>query len=334
MREKRDRMWQALKTAVTTGETSGTDTENDTSRPEHATGALQIWARQIENARQQTETAVTDLTVNFGDIVQKMDKSIADAQQAATALAGQAAKDGQLAEQQLSKVLDALREMQRSRDTLTAEISTIVAYTGELQKMAEDVKMIAFQTQMLSLNAAIEAAHAGERGQGFAVVAHEVQVLAKASREAGQNIHKRIGSITAALAKIGEHNSEVAGQDAEAIRGSEAHIQQVLERQRERAAEANAASDQSRAEHNAIKTDLEDSLVKLQFQDRVSQILAHVVQAMQAADAIPDLGEDAGDGDRTQRLEQMSNSYTTEEQRRIHAGLEAEAVAPREVDFF
>lgn len=325
-------MWQALKSAMSSGEIE--QDEPVTEAPAIATGALQIWARQIENARQQTESAITDLTVNFGDLVQKMDKSIADAQEAATALASQAAQDGQLSERQLSSVLDALREMQRSRDTLTAEIGTIVAYTGELQKMAEDVKMIAFQTQMLSLNAAIEAAHAGELGKGFAVVAHEVQVLAKASREAGQNIHKRIGSITSALAKIGEHNKEVSGQDAEAIRGSEAHIRQVLERQRERAAQADAAAGQSRAEHNAIKNDLEDSLVKLQFQDRVSQILAHVVQAMQAADAVPDLAAGGADGDDTQRLEQLASGYTTEEQRRIHAGLEAGTVAPRAVDFF
>jgi hypothetical protein len=57
----------------------------------------------------------------------------------------------------------------------------------------------------------------------------------------------------------------------------------------------------------------------LQFQDRVSQILAQVTQALRSGDA---------------PLERMAESYTTDEQRQIHEGLEAEAVAPREVTFF
>lgn len=325
-------MWQAIKSAVSSN-TADTDAAPAASSP--AGGALQIWARQVENARQQTESAITDLTVNFGDLVQKMDASMARAQQLAEAHASQAELDGQQSARELSQVLEALREMQRSRESLTAEIGSIVGFITELQRMAEDVKMIAFQTQMLSLNAAIEAAHAGELGKGFAVVAHEVQVLAKASREAGANIHKRIGSITDSLSRIGEHNQAVSGQDAAAIQLSGEHIRTVLDRQRERAQQSSATASEARDEHNDIKTGLEDSLVKLQFQDRVSQILAHVVQAMQEADAAPP-GAEPADLDATAqgRLEQMASGYTTEEQRRIHAGLEAETVAPRDVTFF
>jgi methyl-accepting chemotaxis protein len=301
-------------------------------------GALQIWARQVENARQQTEEAITDLTIRFGDIVQKMDTSIAASERQSASHAQEATLDGQQAEQNLSQVMAALREMQRGREALTAEISAIVSWIAELQRMAEDVKLIAFQTNMLSVNAAIQAAHAGEGGKGFAVVAHEVQILSKASRDTGQKIDQRVGAINATLRKIGEQNRSVGVHDAEAIASSEQGIQAVLERQRERTAQYTASASSSRAEHNAIKTHIEDALVQLQFQDRVSQILAQVVGAMQQADApVADLGAEDGPDDaqqQQQRLEAMASEYTTEEQRRIHAGLDAGTVAPREVTFF
>jgi methyl-accepting chemotaxis protein len=327
-------MWSVFKSAVARPQKASLPAPTPAAQ---ANGALTIWARQIENARQQTESAVTDLSLRFGDIVQKMDLGIARSQQESESHASEAAQDGHQAEKNLSQVITALREIQHSRDVLTAEISSIVAYTSELQKMAEDVKMIAFQTNMLSLNAAIEAAHAGEAGKGFAVVAHEVQMLSKASRDTGQNINQRIESITGALKKIDEHNKSVNGFDAEAIRTSEESIRTVLDRQRERADQFTAAAHAARAENNTIKNDVEDSLVKLQFQDRVSQILAQIVGAMEQADSPqdPTAPRDSNIVDlEARRLENMASSYTTDEQRRIHAGLDAEAVTPGEATFF
>jgi methyl-accepting chemotaxis protein len=303
-----------------------------------APAALNIWARQIENARQQTETAITELSAHFGDIVEKMDASIAKSERASELNAGQANTDGQQAEKDLSQVVDALKQMQRSRDALATEIASIVAYITELQAMAEEVKMIAFQTNLLSVNAAIEAAHAGEHGRGFAIVAQEVQVLSRASRDMGQKINQRIGSITDTLRKIDTSSKALTGQDAEALRTSEGSIRSVLERQRQRVQEFAATADSSRSEHNEIRNSIEDSLVRLQFQDRVSQILAQIVSAMQlmaesgAADAGggPQAGAPADSG----RLDRMASTYTTDEQRRIHEGREAESAAPREVTFF
>lgn len=299
-------------------------------------GALGIWARQVENARQQTETAVTELSLNFGDIVQKMDASIASSQRESEAHAHQALLDGQQAQMNLSQVIASLKDMQSSRDVLATEIASIVGYISELKSMAEEVKMIAFRTNLLSINAAIEAAHAGEGGKGFAVVAHEVQMLSNESRDTVHKINQRIGAITETLHRIDGQSKSVAGQDALAISTSEQSIRTVLERQNERVTQFASAADSSRAEHNAIRNDIEDALVKLQFQDRVSQILAQVVGAMQqraasADTAAPDaLAEDV----ERERLQQMASSYTTDEQRRIHEGLEAETVAPREVTFF
>jgi methyl-accepting chemotaxis protein len=335
-------MWSVFKSPEASADAAAS---SQASAGSPTSGALQIWARQVENARQQTESAVTDLTVRFGDIVQKMDASIAASERESASHAQAATVDGEQAERELSQVTAALHEMQRGRDVLTAEIAAIVTYIAELQRMAEDVKLIAFQTNMLSVNAAIQAAHAGEGGKGFAVVAHEVQILSKASRDTGQKIDQRVGAITATLRKIGEHNKSVSGHDAAAIRTSEESIRTVLERQRERTSQFAANASSTRAGHNAIKNLIEDALVNLQFQDRVSQILAQVVGAMQQADAPafdgsgePE-GEPAGDPEvaaeaQRQQLREMASTYTTDEQRRIHAGLEAGSVAPREVTFF
>ncbi len=314
--------------------------EHDASHGSSASpldGVLGIWARQVENARQQTETAVTELSEHFGDIVQKMDASISTSERESESHAQKATVDGQQAETHLSQVIDALKQMQQTRDALATEISSIVSYIAELQRMAEDVKMIAFQTNLLSVNAAIEAAHAGEGGKGFAVVAQEVQSLSKASRDMGNKINQRIGAITETLRKIDSQSKSVSANDAQAIRSSEQSIRTVLDRQRERIGEISATASTSRAEHNAIRNNIEDALVKLQFQDRVSQILAQIVSAMQQAGGSSDdePGADPLIADiQQQRLDELASGYTTDEQRRIHNGLEAGTVAPREVDFF
>jgi len=281
--------------------------------------ALDLWARQIDNARQQTETAITELSAHFGDIVQKMDASIAQSERESGQQAQQARADGAAAEQLLSRVTDALREMQQSREALATEIATIVGYIAELQSMAEEVKMIAFQTNLLSVNAAIEAAHAGDHGRGFAVVAQEVQALSRASRDTGQKINQRIGSVTDLLRSIDVRSKTLRGADAAALQSSEDSIRDMLAQQRARIEAFASAADTSREEHNAIRNRIEDALVMLQFQDRVSQILSQVAGAMRNGDA---------------PLDSLADSYTTDEQRKIHAGLEAEAVAPREVTFF
>jgi methyl-accepting chemotaxis protein len=292
-----------------------------------SSGALTIWARQIENARQQTEDAIVRLTELFGGIVSKLDRSIADSQREYDGHAGEAKQDGEQAQLRLSQVLTDLRDAQKSRDVLNREIAAIVAFTEDLTKMADEVKVIAFQTNMLSLNAAIEAAHAGSSGNGFAVVAQEVRQLSTASRNTGQNINARVLSINEALHKIAAHNQAVSGSDREIIQRSEENIRAVLQRQRERIDQFIAAAGTTRRQNSEIKENIEDALIQLQFQDRVSQIMTQLSSAMQAADQLS--GDLAAS-----RLDELTTTYTTDEQRRIHAGQDAEAVAPQEVTFF
>ena len=293
--------------------------------------ALQIWAAQIDTSRQQMEEAVISLSSRFAAIVDRLDSAL----KTGTSREGvDVTRDAQHAEADLLAVVNSLKAIQESRQTLSQNVRSVVTYIGELRQMADEVGVIAFKTNLLALNAAIEAAHAGESGRGFAVVAHEVRALSDASRQTGKLMTEKVGYISTTLAKVAETNESIAAKDDAAIATSETRIREVLSRFRSRTEAMANAVEQANSQSGEIKAQVAESLVQLQFQDRVSQILAQVTTSMRLFGAEAAQGNSSDDEVARRRLEKMAESYTTEEQRRIHDGLEAKAVAPQEVTFF
>src|ERR1700761_9307782 len=288
---------------------------------------LPIWARQIETARRQSEDAINALSTRFGEIVQRIDSAL-DSQ-------GSDGKDSlagllRQSESELSQVIETLKAIQSSRSRLAQEIRGLTQYTQELHKMASEVDSIGFRTNILSLNAAIEAAHAGESGKGFAVVAQEVRSLSTAARETGRMIIKKVGLINDSLNRIGMTNEDVARHDAEAVANSDSIIKSVLNRFDQSTSRLATAAEQSARVSQQIKTEIGQSLVQLQFQDRVSQILAQVISslkevegdgrsAMSAPGPESQVVRPASGGGHVQK---MMNSYTTREQKLNHQGVD------------
>ena len=295
--------------------------------------SLPIWAKQIVSARRQTEDAVVALSARFEGIVNRLDRALGAAgADSGTKIIAEDAAEG---ERHLAEVIQALKLIQQSRDALAQEIRALVSHAEELRKMSSEVESIAFQTNMLALNAAIEAAHAGTVGKGFAVVAQEVRALSEAARNTGKRISGTVGIINTALVKIGTENERVSSRDEQAVTDSQQHIRTVLERFNQRTTNLAQAAQQSQRASEAIKNEVCESLVQLQFQDRVGQILQHVVDSMQQAEELPDTADSGSAQEHVQRhLDKMARTYTTEEQRRLHRGLESQAIAPQEVTFF
>jgi methyl-accepting chemotaxis protein len=306
---------------------------------------LPLWQRQTELARHQLEGSITELVGRFSDIHQRLQAAVASSSSTASSMKGDNGLGGVIhfANDELSQITHTLRQAIDQRDELLTEISGLSKITVELSGMSAEVAGIASQTNLLALNAAIEAARAGEYGRGFAVVADEVRTLSTRSGETGARIGRRIEQVNSALQTTLDRTAEYAAEDNSRLTKSETSIAQVLEQFQHSSEHILQSAHVLEQESAAVQSSVEEVLVNLQFQDRVSQILGHVIDDMEKlVGAIADQearlrhGEPVIAIDTGEWLRSLQKTYTTLEQVDVHRGSGAQAKGSNnsEITFF
>jgi methyl-accepting chemotaxis protein len=99
----------------------------------------------------------------------------------------------------MSQTLEAMHKLQQNIGHSTAVVQGLSAESEQISQVIEVIRGIADQTNLLALNAAIEAARAGEQGRGFAVVADEVRTLASRTQQSTQAIQQIISKLLAGV---------------------------------------------------------------------------------------------------------------------------------------
>lgn len=314
------------------------DNENHYGLDELCLNTLPIWGRHIETARSQTEEAVAALTVRFATVAQRLDATISASRE--TGGNEDMMTMFSSSEKTLQSVVDSLRHSQQSRAAILEEVRVLTNYTEELKQMTDQVSAISEQTNLLALNAAIEAARAGEAGRGFAVVADEVRKLSTMSSATGKDMAEKVNVINKTIGKASDVAENSSIEDETALQSSETGIEKVLSGFTEIVEKLTESSVIMQEEGDGIKREIEDMLAALQFQDRTSQMLTHVcgnVGEMEIAI------KETCDGtvcnkdfkfDPDEWLENMKKSYATEEQHMNHSGQSSDSQSDPELTFF
>lgn len=130
----------------------------------------------------------------------------------------------------IDKFISSSMDMSASSVTLLKQVNSIHDQMPEIVKALKDIDDIAAQTNLLALNAAIEAARAGEAGRGFAVVADEVRSLSNRSTGFSDAIQSRIHNIQNQVEELTHTMKKVAAHDVTYIQESKKDMKVALDR--------------------------------------------------------------------------------------------------------
>lgn len=281
-----------------------------------------VWSRHVGSCRDIGNDAINSLSGRFAELVQL----IADAR-ASSAVASETGHLDTISEDKsrLQMLFNKMKSFDATTDLLFDRINQLDRFANDLDQMAGSVASIAEQTNMLALNAAIEAARAGDAGRGFAVVAQEVRALSTQSGETGHHIAEKIAMVKEAMHAITSTAGDTQEQEDRTLDESEQFIGEVVQHLEDRARKLIDDGEQLLATNAEVSGQVEQVLVELQFQDRVSQILDQVTASMvqltstlEADEGAYRNGERELSLDTDQLLQEMKTSYTTVEQHRQH----------------
>lgn len=207
-------------------------------------------------------------------------------------------------------------------------------HVAAVTSLLGDIENIAKQTNLLALNAAIEAARAGEAGRGFAVVADEVRDLSVRTNALSLEIRQKIRAIDLSLAEAAETVNALASHDMtpalESKQGIE-RMMQVLDRVQARQSEMAVEAERIAVD---VQAGVHQVVMGLQFQDMSSQLLAHVRQRLEATLQVLSAlrGFDAMTSDNA--CARLRSALDAAREREAHAPVAQQSMRSGDIDLF
>jgi methyl-accepting chemotaxis protein len=285
----------------------------------------------IESARESLE-AMAGGIVAYAEQVARQDSMIGSSTDSMEDVVGSMARISSFAEQDREAAASLLKATEASRVVFAEtfeSLSEIARSVEAINEMAGVIQEIAERTNLLAMNAAIEAAHAGESGKGFAVVADEIRKLAGAASESSRRIGDTIGAVGSKMARAaGERDrasaaftmmdSHIVGVTAssakidELLEGIRGKADAIIASMRElREASARTAEGSAGIKEAAVSVEgavVEASHVSQEVRANIGEIAAGLGEISSSFQSVSSLAELLGEA--SDRLDSAINAFS------------------------
>jgi len=243
-----------------------------------ATDAEKILSKVIVD---KTETATLELTnhvYSIGDWSKDVDDLIQRVFGQLTSEEGGLRVQSVRMEEELRRIEQLIQEFKIIRDDYIGELEMIEKTMKSVDQFTDTITDLSERTNVLAINASIEAARAGQAGRGFAVIASEVQGLAKSTMKIADEISTTIeSSVHTVKDSIGTYGERLQNAVEKLARSGEKHAS-VIEQLTPQIDQVSEVIEESQKLSSSVTKNINDVTVHLQYQDSVRQILQHMVQ--------------------------------------------------------
>jgi methyl-accepting chemotaxis protein len=250
------------------------------TRVSQTAGQVDQQSQQVERISGESSRAVASQRSQIEQVATAMNEMAATSQEVARSAAsavtsaGLVNKETLAGRQLVESSVDGIEKLANEIDNSVKAINQLADDSSSISRVLEVIKGVAEQTNLLALNAAIEAARAGEQGRGFAVVADEVRTLARRTQQSTEEIEQMIArlqnGVNGAVRAMGASHSMTGATVDSSLKVQDAlgnilkAVNQIVDQSEQIAAAAE--------EQTAVSHDIDQNIVEInQVSDRTAE---------------------------------------------------------------